>query len=189
MAKRAVASSVTRRVIAAKSRRCRADGGLDRDRAAIERLLAGIAKKQANLATLAATVDDAEAAAPLVAELKALAERKKAAEAERDTLRRRIADAEADAAKVRDLAAWCQTVAANLDTLTYDERRLALTALGVQVRVWRPGAVSNDGAPLPRWEIEMKPAPSGEPIVLRPTRAMCLRCSGTHAPPRRGYRG
>jgi site-specific DNA recombinase len=176
-------------VIAREVETLRADGGLDRELAAVERLLVGIAKKQTNLATLAATVDDAEAAAPLVAELKALAERKKVAEAERDTLRRRIADAEVDAAKVRDLAAWCQTVAANLDTLTYGERRLALTALGVQVRVWRLGATGSDGAPLPRWEITMKPAPSSEPIVLRSTHAKFLRCSGTHGSRRRGCRG
>jgi site-specific DNA recombinase len=162
------------RVIAREVETLRADGGLDRDLAAVERLLAGIATKQANLATLAATVDDTEAAAPLVAELKALAGRKKAAEAERDTLRRRIADAEADAAKVRDLAAWCQTVATNLDTLTYDERRLALTALGVQVRVWQAGATGSDGKSLPRWQIEMKPAPSSEPIVLRSSRCNTL---------------
>ena len=74
-------------LIAREVETLRADGGLDRDLAAVERLLVGIIRKQANLATLAATVDDAEAAAPLVAELKALAERKKAAEAERDTLR------------------------------------------------------------------------------------------------------
>jgi hypothetical protein len=156
---------------------------------AIERLLAGITRKQANLATLAATVDDAEAAAPLVAELKALAERKKATEAERNTLRQGISDAEADATKVRDLTAWCQTVASNLDTLTYDERRLALTALGVQVRVWRPGTVSRDGVPLPRWEIEMKPAPSSEPIVLRSTRARFPRCNGTRGPHQQVCRG
>jgi site-specific DNA recombinase len=176
-------------VIAREVETLRGDGGLDRDLEVIERLLAGITRKQTNLATLAATVDDAEAAAPLIAELKALAERKKATEAERNTLRQRISDAEADATKVRDLAAWCQTVASNLDTLTYDERRLALTALGVQVRVWRPGTVSSDGVPLPRWEIEMKPAPSSEPIVLRSTRARCLRCSGTHGSRRRGCRG
>ena len=73
--------------------------------------------------------------------------------------------------KVRGLTAWCQTVAANLDTLTYDERRLALTALGVQVRVWQVGATGSDGESLPRWQVEMKPAPSSEPIVLRPARA------------------
>jgi hypothetical protein len=98
-------------------------------------------------------------------------------------------DAEVDASKVRDLAAWCQTVASNIDTLTYDERRLALTALGVQVRVWRLDTVSSDGVPLPRWEIEMKPAPSSEPVVLRSTRARFPQCSGTHGPHRRGCRG
>jgi len=137
-------------VVAAEVAKRRQDGGLDRDLAAVERLLVDIAKKQANLATLAATVDDTEAAAPLVTELKALAERKKAAEAERDALRNRIADRDAETARVATLAGWCQTVAANLDTLTYDEKRLALAALGVKVRVYKQGSADADGSPYPR---------------------------------------
>ena len=63
------------------------------------------------------------------------------------------------------LADWCQTVAANLDTLIYDEKRLALNALGVQVRVRRENAAAEDGNSLPRWEFAMRPASSGQPVV------------------------
>jgi site-specific DNA recombinase len=37
------------------------------------------------------------------------------------------------------LEQWCRKVAAKLDRLTYEEKRLALEALAVRVRVWRPG--------------------------------------------------
>ena len=115
-------------------------------------------------------MDDAEAASPLVSELKALAERKKAAEAERDTLRRRIADRDVETERVATLAEWCQTVAANLDSVSYDEKRLALTALGVKVRVYKQGSVDLDGNPLPRWEITMRPALPYDHIVYNPAR-------------------
>jgi site-specific DNA recombinase len=41
--------------------------------------------------------------------------------------------------RVGGLDVWCRTVAANVDALTYDEKRLALDALGVQVRLYRSG--------------------------------------------------
>ena len=37
-----------------------------------------------------------------------------------------------------DIEVWCHTVA-NLATLTYDDKRIALDALGVQVRLWPKG--------------------------------------------------
>ena len=45
---------------------------------------------------------------------------------------------EAAQAKLTELEAWCRHVAANLGTLTYEQKRLALDALGVRVRVWHP---------------------------------------------------
>ena len=91
------------------------------------------------------------------AELQALAASKTAAERERNDLQRRIADADADTVRMRSLTEWCQTVAANLDALTYDEKRLALDGLGVMVRVWRPGATNEQGESYPRWQIALDP--------------------------------
>jgi hypothetical protein len=51
--------------------------------------------------------------------LKALATRKTALEQERDALQRRLDNARADAAKVRDLRGWCQRVNQNFSTLSY----------------------------------------------------------------------
>ena len=66
-------------------------------------MIANITKKQANLAAVAAAVDNPDAPASLVAELQSLAARKSAAERERDDLQRRIADAEAEGARVQTL--------------------------------------------------------------------------------------
>jgi site-specific DNA recombinase len=150
-------------IIAEELSRQRTDGRLDQDVAAIERHLNGLADRQGRTARAIAAVNDDDAATPLIAELKSLAEQKKAVERERDVLIQRIADRNEEAAQARSFAAWCQTVAANLDTLTYDEKRLALHALGVQVRVWTKNARDEAGELLPRWELKVRlltPSPS-----------------------------
>src|SRR5215213_4192637 len=70
-------------IIAAEVDRHRQDGGLDRDLAAIEKQLGGICDKQTRTARAITAVDDDAAAAPLLAELKALAAQKAALEQER----------------------------------------------------------------------------------------------------------
>jgi hypothetical protein len=150
-------------IIAAELARQRTDGGLDQEVTAIEKHLTGLADKQGRMARAIAVVNDDAAAIPLIAELKSLAEQKKAVERERDALVQRIADRDKEAAQMRSFAAWCRTVAANLDTLTYDEKRLALHALGVQVRVWTKNARDEAGDPLPRWDMQLRlltPSPS-----------------------------
>ncbi|MBA3451240.1 MAG: recombinase family protein, partial [Chloroflexia bacterium] len=151
--------------------RHRADGGLDRDLAAIERQLVTVAEKQTRTARAIAAVADDDAAAPLLAELPKLAERKKALRREREDLTRRVADREVERVRVRSLAAWCQHVSANLPTLTYADRRNALEAFGVQVRVWRPDATDENGAPRDRWSGTMQPI-GGDAIVFSSTRRM-----------------
>jgi site-specific DNA recombinase len=159
-------------IIAREVARHRTDGGLDRDLAAIERQLPAIADKQGRTARAIAAVDDDDAAAPLLAELKNLADRKKALEAERDHAIERIADRAAENARLQTLTDWCALVGTNLDSLSYDEKRLALDALGVQVRVYRPNATDETGAPLPRWEVMIRPASPETDIVYRSTRQM-----------------
>ena len=66
-------------------------------------MIANTTKKQANLAAVAAAVDNPDAAASLVTELQSLAARNSAAEREQDDLQRRIADAEAEGARVQTL--------------------------------------------------------------------------------------
>jgi hypothetical protein len=38
---------------------------------------------------------------------------------------------------MRDVVTWCRQIAARLDTLTYEQRRLALDALNVSAKVYR----------------------------------------------------
>ncbi len=147
-------------VIAREVERHREDGGLDSDLAAVEARLVGIAKKQANLAAIAADMDP-DAAAPLIAQLSTLATAKAAAERERGDLVARIASAEAEVARVQTLADWCATVSANLDSLDYAAQRAAIDALGVEVRVWREAATDGHGNPLPRWSLSMEPVDPG----------------------------
>jgi site-specific DNA recombinase len=157
-------------IIAREVERRRTDGGLERDLTAIERLLAGIAEKQANTARAITAVGDDSAAAPLIAELKALAAQKTAAENERTELQQRITNRDGEAAKVKALAEWCATIGGKLDNLSYDKKRLALEALGVQVMIYRPGAVNSAGEPYPRWEMTMAPHPPDRSIVYPSTR-------------------
>ncbi len=50
-------------------------------------------------------------------------------------------------ARLNEVEAWCATVAENLAGLTYDEKRCALDALNVRVKVW---PVGHD----PRYEVK-----------------------------------
>jgi site-specific DNA recombinase len=138
----------------------RTDGGLERELAAMEKRLQTVVSKQQRIAKAITALDDEDAVAPLLMELQNLATSKTATERECDLIRQRIADADAEEAKVRTLSEWCQTVAANLESLTYDERRMALDVLGVQVHVHRSGSVDAQGNPLPRWVI------TGDPAIL-----------------------
>ena len=146
-------------IIAAEVSKQRANGSLERDLASINRHLESIATKQSRTAKAIAAVDDDDAATPLLAELRSLASSKTEAERRRDELQQRIADQRDEDARIQTLADWCARVNANIDTLTYEDRRLALTWLGVDVRAYRLGAVDASGKPLPRWTMTMAPLP------------------------------
>lgn len=154
--------------IAQEVARSRDDGSLVRELSTLERMLAQITDKQGRIAKRVAAIDDEDVAAPLMAELHDLSRQKKAIEAERGDLKHRIADAEADAAQLRTMTEWCQSVASNIDALTYAERRIALSGLGVSVRIWKPNTLNEQGQPNPRWQIDLAPAfgPSPAHLVL-----------------------
>jgi site-specific DNA recombinase len=148
----------------------RSGGGLDRELAGLDKRIAENASKQAKLTHNLALLDDPS---PVIAQLNALSAGKKALEEQRDALVRRMADVEADRARVRSLTDWCEEVAAKLESASYAEKRMALEALGVEVRVFKPGATAEDGSPLPRWELNMRPIGSGEPLAYPSTRREC----------------
>ena len=47
------------------------------------------------------------------------------------------------------IEAWCRNVAANLRILSYDDKRIALGAMGLEARVWATNHT-------PRFEITMQ---------------------------------
>jgi cell division septum initiation protein DivIVA len=121
----------------------------------LKKQIASLADKQARIAKQVADIEDNAVAAPLVAELRSLAGRKTAAEQELLSTEQRIADRTAEDAKVRSLTAWCQRVGANLDRLNYTERRLALEALGVQVRIYSNRIPDENGDSYSRWIVTL----------------------------------
>jgi cell division septum initiation protein DivIVA len=121
----------------------------------VEKQIASLADKQARIAKQVADIEDNAVAAPLVAELRSLAGRKTAAEQELLSTEQRIADRTAEDARVRSLTAWCQRVGANLDRLNYTERRLALEALGVQVRIYSNRIPDENGDSYSRWIVTL----------------------------------
>jgi hypothetical protein len=54
--------------------------------------------------------------------------------------------------RIVSIKTWCRKVGARLDQMTYDQKRTALDALGVQVRVWKsshdPRYLITAGVPL-----------------------------------------
>ena len=100
---------------------------------AVERTVVSVQRKSENLARAPALLDDPEAAAPVVA----LRSQERALRAERDRILGRRASWAAGRERIASTKTWCRKVGARLDQMTYDQKRTALDALGVQVRVWK----------------------------------------------------
>jgi site-specific DNA recombinase len=156
--------------------RRRSDGSLDRDHAALTKRIDAIADKQTRMARRVGEIADDDVAAPLLAELKSLAAQKTDALQQRDALERRMTDRADEDARVASLAAWCSRVGVNLEAMSYDQKRLALEAFDVKVRIYKQGAIDADGNPLPRWDMSMRPG-TGELVVNSST------CKAIHNAP------
>lgn len=135
-------------VIAREVERRRAADPTGADLETLDRRLREVAVRQGRLGRMAAVLDDEDAAAPLLNELRSLGRQKRELEAERHRIEAAARAAEAEAGRLGDLAAWCGRVAANLAALTYDQKRLVLEALDVRVLVWRSDHE-------PRWRVDM----------------------------------
>ena len=153
-------------IVAREVERRRQSGSLDRDLAALDRRIEALTDKQGRMARRVAEIEDDDVAAPLIVELKSLAAQKATALRERDDTARRIADRAEEDARVRSLSEWCSRVGANLDALSYAEKRLALEALGVKVRLYLPGSVNEDGTARPRWEMTMAVGETAKGAIL-----------------------
>ena len=150
-------------VIAEQLARVESDDPTAGDLAAVDRALAEVDRQQANVARLAALADDDDAGAPLLAQLRTLGERKRQLAEERAGIERRRGAWLAARDQLANVTEWCRRVSANLPTLDYAEKRLALEWLGVRVRLW-----GTDHSP--RYEITAS-IPLAAPIVDSTTRS------------------
>jgi site-specific DNA recombinase len=102
----------------------------------VGRLLDDIERQRRNLTHAVAMLDDADAMVPLVAQLRSLTERRRALEAEHSALQQRQSAWQSVQADLDNLARWCATVSDRVDDLSWDQRRVALTALNFSVAVY-----------------------------------------------------
>ena len=146
--------------IAQEWARLQTDDPTKNDLKAIDRSIAETDRQQRNLvdqlANLGSTV------ARVVSEkLAALERQRESLLIERDAILARQRAWQEARARLGELTAWCQNVSRKLDTLTYDEKRLALDALGVTVKVWAKGHN-------PRWEAQGSIPLTGDIVYGRP---------------------
>jgi site-specific DNA recombinase len=145
--------------IARELERLRREDPTRADAAAIDRRLAEIAREQQSTARSVAKLDDDDAAAPLHANLKALAAEKRRLEADREGLERQRAAWQQAQHRLAELDVWMENARLNLGDIEadYAKKRFALHACRVRVRVWPTGHAQ-------RWEATAELG--GEPIVL-----------------------
>ncbi len=124
-------------VVAREVTRLRRDDPTIADLTAVERALGEVERQQASLARAIAMLEEDDAAAPLVARLAALANQRRQLRAERQSIHDRRQSWVAAEANLDSVERWCQRVAANLSDLTYQQKRMALDALGFEVRLFR----------------------------------------------------
>jgi site-specific DNA recombinase len=114
----------------------RQDPAAEVDIASVERRLLELARQRTNLTKRLALFDDEESAAPLVVEISALSEQIRQLQDDRSRLEDERRSWELSQHQLADLEYWCRVQAENLQSLTYDQKRLALRALDVRARVW-----------------------------------------------------
>lgn len=112
----------------------------------LDRLLAQVAKQQNVTAGAVGMLDDPDAAAPLLVRLERLADQKRNLLSERARLLEQQVAWEAQQTELDSLEEWCSTVSANLEELTYQQKRLALDVLGFKVTVYKADHT-------PRWQV------------------------------------
>lgn len=151
-------------IVATEVARLRADDPTTADMAAIDRRLAEVTRRQRNLTARLADEDDDDVAELVLADVRALADQRRRLEAERDGLAAQRAAWAGAQSRLTDLEAWCRNVAANLGAMGYAERRTAIEALGVEVRVWATDHT-------PRHEISMRLDVLGEEATVSGPRA------------------
>jgi len=141
----------------------------------IDRMLGEIATKQRNLSSAIAVLDDPDASAPLLAQLRQLSERKKDLQEERIARLAQRETWEVRQTQLETIAVWRQQIASTLDHLDYQDRRDILAALQVTVRLYRADAPR-------RYEIFAAIDPDSDPFLIAAGGGNNLIVTGTLAP-------
>jgi len=134
------------------------------DLEAVEGSLTAVVRQQRNLVENLAHVNGT-AGAVIAEKINTLENQRAQLTAERESIFGRSQAWSRAQERLGDLQAWCAAMAKSLGTLTYQEKRLALDALGVQAKVWRTDHE-------PRYEIRAS-IPLEGVIVERSTRSPC----------------
>ncbi|MDP9373493.1 MAG: recombinase family protein [Chloroflexota bacterium] len=162
-------------IVAAEVARLRQDDPTVADLSGLDRQCAAVGRKIANLTRTIAGVDDDDTRAALVGELTALGTHRRQLEEERAAVLARRDAWHAVQGQLDSVEDWCRQVAANLGDLTYEQKRQALTALEVRVRLYR---ADHD----PRYEIT-----AALPLeISTATPVLVERTTGTACPPTGG---
>lgn len=129
-------------VVRREIERLHGDEQIEVDLGAIDRRLAEISREQARLADSVARLDDEDASAPLLTKLKTVGDEKRTLSGSRAALVDLAESREARRNELHSVTNWIARIRERLerpDGLTPEQKRLALTALGTQVCVWRRG--------------------------------------------------
>jgi site-specific DNA recombinase len=126
-------------IIANEVARLRVDDPTEVNLAALDKRIEEVERQRSNLTRRVAAIDDDETAAGFLVEIKALADQLKGLRQDRDILLAERAGWQLAQERLGDLEWWCRVQAANLGSLDYEQKRLALFALKVEVRVWSAG--------------------------------------------------
>jgi len=122
-----------RDIVMREVERMKTDDPTTADRAAVESLLVETRRKRDNLTRALANIDDADVQTSVLSELKAVSQRARDLETERDTLTAQRDDWQVSRDQLDSLSVWLSTVSANIDTLAYGQKRDLLTALDLRV--------------------------------------------------------
>jgi len=132
-----VESILTRpEVISAEVARAASDDQHHADLAAIERRIRAMVRKEDNLVKRLAMIEDDDVATAVMVEMNSIARERRQLQAELDEAAARHADRETARAQLTAVEDWCRQVAGNLAGFSYDQKRQALEALGVEARLF-----------------------------------------------------
>lgn len=138
-----------RGVIADEIQRMLRDDPTTADLESIERRLRAVETESRNLVRQLAGFDDIDAAASVRADIEALSKQRRALETEGEAIENQRRTWENARAYLDDLDDWLDTVAVNMESLSYEQKRDLLDLFGFRVTVWNSKRT-------PRVEIESK---------------------------------